>query len=215
MAAATEFDEYYEYIMVQPSRENLLHLLQFSPHVPNCTATVIQQPYLSARVRCIQPLAGDGRWHLRQDRNVESFLPTIYSLQFFGNHPPHPAPPRPALFRPVLSLVVAFPRVQLLVPAGESNFTVYLRAYNSVNNTMSAESSEYVVVSAAVLGSSDSLCPEDIPAVAKAEEQERSSTSPTAVELSPNASVVPGIIQVGALAAVVATVFFFRISGSS
>lgn len=117
---------------------------------------------------------------------------------------PH-APRRPAPHRLAPLLAVAVPRLQLLVPAGESNFTVYLRAYNSVNNTVSAESSEYLVVSAAVLGSSDSLCPEDIPAVATAddddgeeEEQQRSSPSPAIVELSPNATVVPGIIQVRA-----------------
>eukprot|EP00752_Nemacystus_decipiens_P002207 g2098.t1 len=90
---------------------------------------------------------------------------------------------------------------ELLVPAGESNFTVYLRAYNSVNNTISAKSSEYLVVSAPVLDPSDSLCPEDLPAVAPSdddddeEEDERSSPSPVIVELSPNASVLPGIVQ--------------------
>lgn len=70
-----------------------------------------------------------------------------------------------------------------------------------MNNTISLESSTHVVVSEAVLGSSDSLCPEDIPEVATADDDEEkeletSPPSPTVVELSQNASVVPGIIQV-------------------
>lgn len=70
-----------------------------------------------------------------------------------------------------------------------------------------------MVVSAPVLGASESLCPEDIPAVVTADddegkEQERSSPSPTVVNLSPSASVVPGIIQV----IIYCRVFFFRVN---
>lgn len=89
-----------------------------------------------------------------------------------------------------------------------------------MNNTISAKSSEYVIVSEPNLGSSDSLCPEDIPAVSTTDdgeekEQEDSSPSPTVVEFSPNASAVPGIIQVRVyVAAVVVSLgnfSFFRI----
>lgn len=74
--------------------------------------------------------------------------------------------------------------LQLLVPVGRSNYTVYLRAYNSVNYTVSAKSTEYVVESTDSLDPSEDLCPEDVPLVG------------VEVEFHPNASVVPGIIQV-------------------
>lgn len=90
--------------------------------------------------------------------------------------------------------------LQLLIPTGESEYTVYLRAYNSVNNTISYNSTEYKVMSVANLGPSGSLCPENIPSVADDDEildlPASSSPSPTVVEMSPNASEIPGIIQV-------------------
>lgn len=89
---------------------------------------------------------------------------------------------------------------ELMVPAGESNFTVYLRAYNSVNNTISGKSSEYVVASAPLLNSSDSLCPEDVPDVVVTDDdgeegQNEPPSSSLVVEFSSNASAVPGIVQ--------------------
>lgn len=101
------------------------------------------------------------------------------------------------------------PNVQLLVPVGESNYTVYLRAYNAVNNTLSAKSKEYVVSSPDTFDPED-LCPDDIPSVAvggseseKANEKGRSrggsnNTVNVAINVTVNveASVIPGIIQV-------------------
>ncbi|CAM9247557.1 unnamed protein product [Ectocarpus sp. 12 AP-2014] len=72
---------------------------------------------------------------------------------------------------------------RLLVPVGRSNYTVYLRAYNSVNNTVSAKSTDYVVESADSLDPSENLCPGDVSLVG------------VEVQFHPNASVVPGIIQ--------------------
>lgn len=103
--------------------------------------------------------------------------------------------------RPLLS---AFS--QLLVPVGESNYTVYLRAYNSANNTISAKSTEYVVVSAATFNP-DNLCPDDVPSVVEkkeGEEEERGdstgeagdTTGTSAIAFNANASEVPGIVQV-------------------
>lgn len=154
---------------------------------------VLQHSHIFARVCFMQLVGSGGRSCLTAGTSSISFSESFYPKT---KHPP-PAPPSPR--RPLL--VVFVPRLQLLVPAGESNFTVYLRAYNSINNTISAKSSEYLVVSAPVLGSNDSLCPEDVPAVVttdddEGKELESSSPSPAVVELSSNASVIPGIIQV-------------------
>ncbi|CAM9259092.1 unnamed protein product, partial [Hapterophycus canaliculatus] len=75
---------------------------------------------------------------------------------------------------------------ELLVPADEANFTVFLRAFNSVNNTISAKSTEYVVLSLTGLNSSESLCPEVIPSVMKENDE---------IQISLNASVLPGTVQ--------------------
>ncbi|CAM9890773.1 unnamed protein product, partial [Ectocarpus sp. 13 AM-2016] len=85
--------------------------------------------------------------------------------------------------------------LQLLVPVGRSNYTVYLRAYNSVNNTVSAKSTDYVVESADSLDPSENLCPGDVPLVG------------VEVQFHPNASVVPGIIQVRACSLLVESSF--------
>ncbi|CAM9771595.1 unnamed protein product, partial [Scytosiphon promiscuus] len=75
---------------------------------------------------------------------------------------------------------------ELLVPADKANFTVFLRAYNSVNNTISAKSTAYVVSSLSTLNSSDSLCPEVIPSVMKEDDYSQTNL---------NASVLPGTVQ--------------------
>lgn len=109
-------------------------------------------------------------------------------------------------YTPVFPLA---PDVQLLVPVGETNYTVYLRAYNAVNNTLSAKSKEYVVSSPDTFDPED-LCPDDVPSVAvgdseneKSNEkgQSRGGSNDTVkvtvnVTVNVEASVIPGIIQV-------------------
>lgn len=86
---------------------------------------------------------------------------------------------------------------QLLVPAGSSNYTVYLRSYNSINNTISAKSTQHVVASGATFNPND-LCPDEIPAVAEDEEEDEEEEEGEGGGESAKvvASMVPGIIQV-------------------
>lgn len=82
------------------------------------------------------------------------------------------------------------------MPAGESNYTVFLKSYNSANNTISAKSSQYVVTSRASFNP-NKLCTDEIPAVTeKDKDDEEGDGGKSVAPPIPTASAVPGIIQV-------------------
>lgn len=84
----------------------------------------------------------------------EIHVPTIYP----------PAPPYPHPHTQTHPTCLAPLAAQLVVPAGVSNYTVYLRSYDSERNALSEQSARHAITSAAKIDP-DNLCPDGVPLV--------------------------------------------------